>query len=144
MKLFVNLFCRDVDAQFAFYQALLGLPEHAVSRSPIYRALHTDGFQFGFHAQPAYTLLGLEARRPQQAASPVTGYATLMLHTPEAVSTTTARVAGLGGTVVKGPYPTYYGQWQAVLCDPEHNVFRLSVEGLPAGVEKPALVLPSA
>jgi catechol 2,3-dioxygenase-like lactoylglutathione lyase family enzyme len=137
----VNVFCHDVDAQFAFYQALLGLPEHEVSRSPIYRALHGDTFQLGFHAQAAYGLLALGDRRPEGVPPPVTAYATFMLNAPQEVDAAVARAKALGGTTIKGPYPTYYGQWQAVLCDLEGHVFRVSVAGLPAGVAAPALTL---
>ena len=41
--------------------------------------------------------------------------------------------AAAGGRVLKAPYATYYGQWQAVLCDPEGHVFRLSTLSLPGG-----------
>ncbi len=144
MKLDVNLFCRDVDAQFAFYQALLDLPEHLPSRSPIYRALHGAHFQFGFHALPAYGLLGLAERQPAAGAgpAPTTAYATFMLDSPAAVDAAAARATALGGRVVQGPYATYYGQWQAVLCDPEQHVFRCSVAALPGGMQAPLLTLP--
>jgi predicted enzyme related to lactoylglutathione lyase len=142
MKLFFNLFCHDVDSQLAFYQSLLGLAEHQASHSPIYRSLHTEDFHIGFHAQPAYALLNLADRAPRhEGTAPVTGYATFMLESPAAVDAATARVVELGGRVVKGPYPTYYGQWQAVVCDPELHVFRLSVETLPPGVTAPELAL---
>jgi len=44
-----------------------------------------------------------------------------------------------GGQVLKGPFATYYGQWQAVLADPENNVFRVASIGLPQGMERPTL-----
>lgn len=138
MRLFVNLFCRDIEAQLAFYQALLGLPEAEHSRSPIYRALATDAFQFGFHAPPAYGLLSLGDRMPAPPnTAPVTGYATFMLDTPENVDAAARRVTALGGRVVKAPYATYYREWQAVLADPEDHVFRVSTPGLPAGATAP-------
>ena len=143
MRMDVNLFCRDVDAQCAFYQALLGLPEHEASHSPIYRALHGKTFQLGFHAQAAYGLLALGDREPEAMPPPVTAYPTFMLGTPDEVDTTVARARTLGGTTIKGPYPTYYGQWQAVPSDPEGHVFRVSVAALPPGVPVPALDLPT-
>lgn len=139
MKLWFNLLCRDIDSQLHFYKTLLGLPEALASRSPIYRALETADFQFGFNAQPAYALLNLADRMPADGvAVPVVAYATLMLERPAAVSEAAARVAAGGGTLVKAPYATYYGQWQAVLADPEGNVFRLSAQGLPAGTQSPS------
>ena len=140
MKLWFNLLCQDIEAQMGFYQAVLGLHEARASRSPIYRALETADFQFGFNAHAAYDLLNLADRKPQPDATvPVVAYATLMLGTPAAVSDAADHAVALGGTVLKAPYATYYGQWQVVLADPEGNVFRLSAQGLPAGVQAPVL-----
>jgi predicted enzyme related to lactoylglutathione lyase len=135
MKLWFNLFCRDIEAQLQFYQALLQLPEAQGTRSPIYRAVETDHFQLGFNAPEAYALLGLADRQPvlqQEQPRAATGYATFMLGAPAAVDAASAQALALGGRMVKAPYATYYGQWQAVLADPEDNVFRLSAFGLPA------------
>jgi catechol 2,3-dioxygenase-like lactoylglutathione lyase family enzyme len=138
MKLFVNLFCRDIEAQLAFYRVLLNLPEDTRSRSPIYRAVESETFQFGFHASAAYGLLGLGNRVPEPGiTAPVTGYATFMLDDPAAVEGATEQAVQLGGQVIKRPYATYYRQWQAVLADPEGHVFRLSTLGLPPGVAAP-------
>lgn len=140
MKLFVNLFCRDIAAQLAFYRALLDLPEAEHSHSPIYRAVQTGQFQFGFHAQAAYSVLALADRQPAAGAlPPVTAYATFMLDSPAEVDAAARRAVQLGGRLVKCPYPTCYGQWQAVLADPEDHVFRLSTASLPAGVSAPPL-----
>ena len=90
MKLYFSLFCNDIQAQLAYYLALLGVPEAVKSRSPIYRCIQATSFEFGFHAAPAYALLGLADCAPAPMhASPVTAYATFMLggrivkaHTP--------------------------------------------------------------
>ena len=135
MKLWFNLLCQDIEAQLQFYQGLLQLPEAPGTRSAIYRALETEHFQLGFNAPEAYALLGLADRQPGATLpSPrsVTGYATFMLGTPAAVETAAQAAAALGGRVVKPPYATYYRERQAVLQDPEGNVFRVSCE-LPAG-----------
>ena len=138
MKLWFNLLCADIEAQMQFYRALLGWPEAEAIRSPIYRALRHEGVEFGFNAQPAYALLNLADRMPDEAAAtqlpPVTGFATFMLDTSADVDAATARVSALGGRIVKAPYTTYYGQWQAVLSDPEQHVFRVSTASLPPGV----------
>jgi len=134
-RLWFNLFCRDIEAQLQFYQALLQLPEAVGTRSPIYRAVETEHFQLGFNAPEAYALLGLADRRPDEAQLPprsVTGYATFMLATPEAVDAAGHQATALGGQLIKPPYATYYGQWQVVLADPEDNVFRLSAFGRAA------------
>jgi predicted enzyme related to lactoylglutathione lyase len=135
MTLWFNLLCRDIEAQMAFYARLLGWPEAVHSRSPIYRALEHEGVQFGFNAAPAYALLGLADRVPDAATTPpVTAYATFMLDTPGSVDAAVREALAGGGRVVKAPYATYYGQWQAVLSDPEQHVFRVSAASLPLGV----------
>jgi len=127
MKLWFNLLCRDIDAQLAFYQRVLDLPEAAASRSPIYCALETPDFQFGFNAEPAYELLGLADRKPIDGTNaPTIAYATFMVEALARVDAAAALMTSLGGTIVKAPFKTYYGQWQTVLADPEGNVFRVA------------------
>jgi catechol 2,3-dioxygenase-like lactoylglutathione lyase family enzyme len=139
MKLLYNLFCRDVDAQLDFYVSLLGLMEIDERRTPIYRALDA-GTEFGFNARPAYALLNLAEHEPLPDAAPVTrSYCTFLLDTPPEIDIAAQRAVALGGSVVKGPYATYYGQWQAVMADPEGHVFRVSCLSLPPGVQAPAL-----
>lgn len=141
MNLYVNFFCRDIDAQCAFYAAVLALPEHASRRSPIYRALQGPGFEIGFNAWPAYALLGLHERQPEPDTKTASlhCYPTLMLPNCEAVDIAAREALALGGQVIQGPFATYYGQWQVVLADPEDQVFRIASDGLPAGVVAPAL-----
>jgi len=146
MKLYFSLFCIDIEAQLAFYLALLRMPEAARSRSPIYRCIQASHFEFGFHAAPAYALLGVADRAPVPSTnsaqiSPVTSYATFMLGSCAEVDDLSLKAASLGGRVIKASYPTYYGQWQAVLADPENNMFRFSFQGLPEGVTAPKLAL---
>jgi hypothetical protein len=127
MKVFVNQFCRDTEGQMQFYATLLGLPELAQRRSPIYRALDAGEAELGFNSEAAYALLSLDHRMPAEAApAPVTAYATFMLDSPQAVDAAAAQVQALGGGVIKPPYATYYQEWQAVLHDPEQRVFRVS------------------
>jgi hypothetical protein len=65
-----------------------------------------------------------------------------MLDSPAEVAPAIDRAFALGGDCIKGPYATYYGEWQAVMTDPEGHVFRLSALGVPEGVSLPALSLP--
>jgi predicted enzyme related to lactoylglutathione lyase len=128
MKMLVNLLCRDIDAQLAFYQSLLGLAEMPERRSPIYRALDTGASELGFNAPAARELLAL----PPSPAEPSPGvFATFMLADAQAVDATAGAALRLGGRVLKAPYATYYGQWQSVLADPEGQVFRVSTLALP-------------
>jgi predicted enzyme related to lactoylglutathione lyase len=144
MKLWFNLLCRDIEVQFEFYRRLLDLPEAVASRSPIYRAIETEDFQFGFNAHAAYALLGIGDRMPSanDLPAPAIAYPTLMLDTPELVDAATRAAPMLGGQQVKGPFATYYGQWQAVLADPEGNVFRVASIALPLGVQAPPFPVP--
>lgn len=140
MKLFYSLFCKDIEQQLAYYLALLAMPEAVSHRSPIYRCIQATTFEFGFHAAPAYALLGVADRAPTPLqTSPVTAYATFMLGSCAEVDALTRQGTALGGRIIKAPYATYYGQWQAVLADPENNMFRLSFQGLPEGVKAPEL-----
>ena len=69
-----------------------------------------------------------------------------MLGSKAGVDRAAASVVEAGGTLLKGPFATYYGQWQAVAVDPEGGVFRLAAEALPGGVDAPSLasLLPMA
>jgi catechol 2,3-dioxygenase-like lactoylglutathione lyase family enzyme len=139
MRLAVNLFCHDPERQLAFYRAVLGLPEIVASRSPIFRALGDDTVEIGLNAHAAYALLGLGDRAADgDAPAPVTAYPTFMVDAPGEVDAACARASAHGGRILKAPYPTYYGQWQAVLEDPEGHVFRVGAAALPAGVEAAA------
>lgn len=142
MKLWFNLMSRDIEAQFRFYRTVFGLPEAEAARSPIYRALETADFQLGFNdGSAAYGLLGLDGRQAPDTPGhrPTVAYATFMLATPSAVDEAVQAVRAHGGQVIKGPFATYYGQWQAVLADPEDNVFRIATDSLPEGMTAPKL-----
>ena len=123
---YVNLFARDIDALAGFYSGLLGFAEIVAHRSPIYRCLDAGGgMELGFNAVDAYALLNLQDRQPVEAA-PVTVYFTVELDSAAAVDALAADCVAGGGHVVKAPYLTYYNARQAVLADPEGNVFRLN------------------
>jgi predicted enzyme related to lactoylglutathione lyase len=122
---YVNLFAQDIDKLSAFYATLFGFPELVGHRSPIYRCLDAGGVEFGFNADQAYELLGLADRKPA-GRPPVRAYFTIELGSREAVDAAIGRVESQGGRVIKGPYTSYYNAWQAVLEDPEGNVFRVN------------------
>ena len=122
---YVNVLARDNVALSLFYQRLFGFPEIESHRSPIYRCLDAGGMELCFNADEAYDLLGIGDRRPS-GASPVRVYFTLEVGAPEAVDAAAARAVVEGGGVIKPPYTTYYNARQAVLEDPEGNVFRVN------------------
>jgi predicted enzyme related to lactoylglutathione lyase len=122
---YVNLFATDIDALSSFYAALFGFPEIASHRSPIYRCLDAGGLEFGFNAQDAYDLLGLGDRKPQ-SDKPVSAYFTFEVASASEVNRLASRATELGADILKPPYDTYYNARQAVLADPEGNVFRIN------------------
>ncbi|WP_300298687.1 VOC family protein [Ferrovibrio sp.] len=124
---YVNLFARDIVAQAAFYTALFGFTEIQAHRSPIYRCLDANGTELGFNAPEAYDLLALQSRRPpDDQPLPLGSYFTIELDSEAAIDRAVAGCRRLGGSVLKEPYLTYYNAWQAVLADPEGNVFRVN------------------
>lgn len=124
---YVNLFARDIEALSGFYVALFGFSEIIGHRSPIYRCLDAGGIELGFNAGKAYELLELTRRRPSgEGEAPVTAYFTYEAPSAAAVDALVARARELGAALVKAPYTTYYNAHQAVLADPEGNVFRIN------------------
>lgn len=120
---YVNVFARDIEALSSFYAQLFGFEEIQAIRSPIFRGLDTGKSCIGFNAPEAYALLGLE----QFADS--TG-ARFLLNIDVASQAEVDRLVPLavasGATLVKAPYQTYYHWYQAVLLDPEQNIFRIN------------------
>jgi catechol 2,3-dioxygenase-like lactoylglutathione lyase family enzyme len=124
----VSVFCTDLDAVFTFYRDLLALDEVAAVRSPIYRALAVPGGEdLGFHAPPAVEVLEVGHLRPGVPA--VSHHPTFHVGSNGRVDALSALAISLGGTLVKGPYLTYYDAWQSVVQDPEGNMFRLNHYG---------------
>lgn len=123
---YVNLFARDIEALSGFYVALFGFAEIVGHRSPIYRCIDAGGIELGFNAGKAYELLELTRRKPGASPAPVTAYFTFEVASVAAVDQLAERAVALGGAVVKPAYTTYYNAHQAVLTDPEHNVFRIN------------------
>lgn len=135
-----NIFCRDVERQMRFYQAIIGWRDVPEWSSPIYRVLERNGVQIGFNDLKAYELLGLAHRKPALGqAFDVTSMLTFIVDDRDVVDQMAKRISSLGGEVVQGPFPTYYGHWQLVFADPEGNVARVSATSLPPGIEAPVV-----
>jgi predicted lactoylglutathione lyase len=120
---YVNVFARDIVALSGFYADLFGFTEIESIRSPIFRGLDTGKSCIGFNAPQAYELLGLG----EYAGS--TGVK-FLLNIDVAEQSEVDRLVPLalanGATLIKAPYLTYYNWYQAVLLDPEQNVFRIN------------------
>lgn len=138
---YANLFARDIDALADFYSALFGFAEIASHRSPIYRCLYAGGTELGFNAERAYDLLGIGNRRPQRGEDAVVAYFTFELDDIQLVDDVAERVSGLGGRLIKPPAATYYNAYQAVLEDPEGNIFRINHRGVRPSPEEMAKLL---
>ena len=122
-----NLFVRDLHTLPDFYRRLLGFPEIESLRSPIFCALDAGGIVLGFNLDAAYELLNLAGRRPA-AAEPraLSAFHTFEVTSDGQVDSLATAAVALGGRVIKPAYQTYYAACQAVLADPEDNVFRLN------------------
>ena len=120
---YVNIFTRDLDALPAFYQKVFGFKEVEAIRSPIFRGLDAGGCCLGFNAEDAYGLLGL-ADHANKAG--VAFLVNIDIDTSAEVDALVPVAQAAGATLVKKPYRTYYDWYQAVLMDPEGNVFRVN------------------
>jgi predicted enzyme related to lactoylglutathione lyase len=120
---YVNIFARDIVALSQFYIDVFGFTEIEKIRSPIFRGLDTGQSSLGFNAQDAYGLLKLDA------FSDVSGVKFLLnidVASIAEVDRMTPKAISLGAQLIKAPYKTYYNWYQAVLLDPEQNVFRIN------------------
>lgn len=114
-----TFFARDVDALAGFYADTLGLAA-TVDDSPRYRELSDGVARIGFAFPDAYQLLDLEE---EAAASGLRSIVTFRLPDSDAVAQVIAKAVLAGAAVAKPPYATRFGQWMAVLRDPEGNAF---------------------
>jgi predicted enzyme related to lactoylglutathione lyase len=120
---YVNIFAKDIVALSQFYIDVFGFTEIEKIRSPIFRGLDTGQSSIGFNAQDAYGLLKLDA------FSQVSGIKFLLnidVASMAEVDRMVPKAVSLGAQLIKAPYTTYYNWYQAVLLDPEQNVFRIN------------------
>ena len=108
---------------FEFYSRTFDLPEVETLRSEIFRGADADGVTIGFSAPVVYEMLHIE---PWRNATGTTQYLTFECGTDEEVDRRTETAVELGADLLHEPYETYYGAWQAVLADPDGNVFRIN------------------
>ncbi|MBA1231885.1 glyoxalase [Pseudomonas viridiflava] len=120
---YVNVFVQDIVRLSAFYSDLFGFPEIEAIRSPIFRGLDTGKSCIGFNALDAYELLGLGEFAGSTGCK-------FLLNIDVSEQAEVDRLVPLaveqGATLIKAPYLTYYNWYQAVLLDPERNVFRIN------------------
>lgn len=120
---YVNVFAKDIEALSGFYRDLFGFREIPEIHSPIFRGLVTGRSCIGFNALDAYELLKLEDHADTKGCKFLLN---IDVDSKEEVDRFVPDAVAAGATLVKEPYTTYYNWYQAVLLDPEGNVFRIN------------------
>ena len=120
---YVNVFARDVVALSGFYSEVFGFPDIEAIRSPIFRGIDAGGTAIGFNALDAYELLKLQDFAETKG---VKFLLNIDVDTVDEVDAMVPKAVEKGATLIKAPYRTYYDWYQAVLLDPEGNVFRIN------------------
>ncbi|WP_157216331.1 VOC family protein [Flavisphingomonas formosensis] len=120
---YVTFLSTNVDRLAQFYVDALGLEEIEASRDHRYREVIAGGCKIGFAYAGAYETLGLA-----EDANP-TGFRSVLTFAVGSVAEVgpgADRAVAAGATLVKPGFDTFFGQHQAVLRDPDGNVFRIS------------------
>jgi uncharacterized glyoxalase superfamily protein PhnB len=112
-----------VVALSGFYSEVFGFPEIEAIRSPIFRGIDAGGTAIGFNALDAYELLKLQDFAETKG---VKFLLNIDVDTVDEVDAMVPKAVEKGATLIKAPYRTYYDWYQAVLLDPEGNVFRIN------------------
>ncbi len=120
---YVNVFAKDIVALSNFYVEIFGFTEIEAIRSPIFRGIQTGKSSIGFNALDAYELLKLGDYADTKG---VKFLLNIDVSTREDVERMVPAAIAKGATLIKEPYVTYYNWYQAVLLDPEGNVFRIN------------------
>lgn len=120
---YVNVFAKDIVALSGFYEKVFGFGEIEAIRSPIFRGLDTGKSCIGFNAPEAYDLLQLG---DHAKTSGVKFLLNIDLDSKDEVDRKIPVALQAGATLIKPAYVTYYNWYQAVLFDPEQNVFRIN------------------
>ena len=119
----VNIFAEDMVGLARFYQRVFGFPEIRKYRSPIFRLLDSGKAALGFNSPEAYELLELKRHSKTRGVKVFINFDARSKREVDAIA---AKAAKHGGRIIKAPYTTYYNFYQAVLLDPEGNVFRIN------------------
>jgi uncharacterized glyoxalase superfamily protein PhnB len=119
---YVTFLARDVDMLAQFYVDALGLDEVLASRDQRYREVHGGGCMIGFATQTVRPAINLPEIDPVGTRCVLT----FDVGSVAAVAPMAERAAAHGATLLRDGQDTFFGQHQAVLSDPEGNIFRLS------------------
>ncbi len=125
---YLTTFTRDVETLPTFYAEVFGLTEVEASRSDRYRELVLGELKLGFPSVDAYPVVGL---RDQADPKGVRAMLTFAADSPDAVDVLVARAIERGARFAKAPFVAGFGQYLAVILDPEGNAFRISAAAPP-------------
>jgi predicted enzyme related to lactoylglutathione lyase len=125
---YVSIFTRDVERLPDFYVQVFGLEEAAESRSHRYRELHMGAVKLGFPHIDAYAALDLA---DQAQPTGVRSMLTFAASSPAAVDALTDQALAHGASLAKPGFVTSFGQYLAVLLDPEGNALRIAAVSGP-------------
>ena len=120
---YVNIFTKDIKKLSKFYIDVFDFEEDVALRSPIFRGIRTSKSYFGFNAPEAYGLLNLADKANTKGAK---FFLNFDVRSMKEVDRLVALAVKRGAKIVKDPYRTYYNWYQAVLTDPEGNLFRIN------------------
>jgi uncharacterized glyoxalase superfamily protein PhnB len=120
---YVNVFARDVEALARFYIEVFDFAEITEIRTPIFRGVRTGKSAIGFNAHEAYALLQLDDEADTRG---VKFLLNIEVDHPADVDRLVPLAVTKGASLIKEPNKTYYNWYQAVLRDPEGNIFRIN------------------
>lgn len=118
----INIFARNLIDLPKFYCELFELTEIDYMRNSVFRGFDTGASALGFLAPDVYDILELDSPHDVGVGFLLNFEAASV----EQVDALIAKAVATGATLVKEPYHTHYGWYQAVLSDPEGNIFRIN------------------
>ena len=120
---YTTFLARDVAVLATFYVEGLGLEEIMASRDERYREVKADGgCLIGFATEAVRSFINL----PEEQATGTRSLLTFNVDAVADVAPAVDRAIAAGAELVREAKETFFGQYQAVLRDPEGNIFRLS------------------
>ena len=118
---YVTFLARDVAALAQFYVDGLGLEEVLESRDHRYCEVRGGGCMIGFATETVRPFVNL----PEIEAVGTRSILTFAVGSVAQVAVMAEQAVAHGAALVREGQDTFFGQHQAVLSDPEGNVFRL-------------------
>lgn len=119
----VSVYAEDIEALSSFYIEVFGYKEFVEMRFPAARIIWTGRMAVCFHSHAAYEMLDLQAHEDTLG---IKFMLNLDCDTQGEVERLVQRAVDRGAELVKGPYETFYGWYQAVVLDPEGNCIRIN------------------